>query len=85
MGLVCSEASGEVHSGENVIRSASMSPQSVVSSGADSGVDSFSDQMGDLPSIAISLCGGLTDNREITKGEQLPRIAVFSNHFGVPF
>lgn len=24
--------------------------------------------MADLPSITISLCGGLTDNREITKG-----------------
>ncbi|XP_065112466.1 phosphatidate phosphatase LPIN1 isoform X2 [Paramisgurnus dabryanus] len=36
--------------------------QSACSSGADSGVDSY-----DLPSIAISLCGGLTENREITK------------------
>ncbi|XP_031436952.1 phosphatidate phosphatase LPIN1-like isoform X2 [Clupea harengus] len=75
-----SEASGEVHSGENVIRSASMSPQSVVSSGADSGVDSFSDQMGDLPSIAISLCGGLTDNREITK-EQFQEKAISYQRF----
>ena len=49
-------------------RSASLSPQSV-SSGGDSGVDSYSDHMGDLPSIAISLCGGLTDNREISKGQ----------------
>ncbi|XP_056620098.1 phosphatidate phosphatase LPIN1 isoform X2 [Triplophysa dalaica] len=36
--------------------------QSGCSSGADSGVDSY-----DLPSIGISLCGGLTENREITK------------------
>ncbi|KAI7800229.1 putative phosphatidate phosphatase LPIN1, partial [Triplophysa rosa] len=36
--------------------------QSACSSGADSGVDSY-----DLPSIGISLCGGLTENREITK------------------
>ncbi|XP_034018140.1 phosphatidate phosphatase LPIN1 [Thalassophryne amazonica] len=42
------------------------SPQSL-SSGGDSGVDSYCDPMADLPSIAISLCGGLTDNREITK------------------
>ncbi|XP_053744215.1 phosphatidate phosphatase LPIN1-like [Synchiropus splendidus] len=47
------------------LHGASLSPQSV-SSGGDSGVDSFSDQMTDLPSIAISLCGGLSDNREIT-------------------
>ncbi|KAM3861001.1 phosphatidate phosphatase LPIN1-like [Diretmus argenteus] len=47
-------------------RSASLSPQSA-SSGGDSGVDSYCDPMADLPSIAISLCGGLTDNREITK------------------
>uniref|UniRef100_A0A673CIE1 phosphatidate phosphatase n=1 Tax=Sphaeramia orbicularis TaxID=375764 RepID=A0A673CIE1_9TELE len=44
----------------------SLSPQSI-SSGGDSGVDSYCDHMADLPSIAISLCGGLTDNREITK------------------
>ncbi|KAI1895692.1 hypothetical protein AGOR_G00108860 [Albula goreensis] len=52
---------------ESGVRSINQSPQSVGSSGMDSGVDSYSDQMGDLPSIAISLCGGLTDNREITK------------------
>lgn len=44
------------------------SPQSVDSSGMDSGVDSLSEQIGDLPHVAISLCGGLTDNREITRG-----------------
>ncbi|XP_038582894.1 phosphatidate phosphatase LPIN1-like isoform X2 [Micropterus salmoides] len=48
------------------LHSSSLSPQSL-SSGGDSGVDSFCDPMADLPSIAISLCGGLTDNREITK------------------
>ncbi|CAJ1048941.1 phosphatidate phosphatase LPIN1 [Xyrichtys novacula] len=51
------------------VRSANQSPQSVGSSGMDSGVDSLSDQMGDLPHVAISLCGGLTDNREITREE----------------
>lgn len=50
------------------VRSANQSPQSVGSSGMDSGVDSLSDQLGDLPHVAISLCGGLTDNREITRG-----------------
>ncbi|XP_068197875.1 phosphatidate phosphatase LPIN1 isoform X2 [Antennarius striatus] len=48
------------------LHSTSLSPQSL-SSGGDSGVDSNYDPMADLPSIAISLCGGLTDNREITK------------------
>uniref|UniRef100_A0A673CGQ1 phosphatidate phosphatase n=1 Tax=Sphaeramia orbicularis TaxID=375764 RepID=A0A673CGQ1_9TELE len=48
------------------LHSTSLSPQSI-SSGGDSGVDSYCDHMADLPSIAISLCGGLTDNREITK------------------
>ncbi|XP_037101047.1 phosphatidate phosphatase LPIN1 isoform X1 [Syngnathus acus] len=42
----------------------SHSPQSL-SSGGDSGVDGYGDPMGDLPSIAISLCGGLNDNKEI--------------------
>ncbi|KPP61153.1 hypothetical protein Z043_120783, partial [Scleropages formosus] len=52
---------------ENAVRSVSPSPQSIGSSGMDSGIDSFSEHLGDLPSIAISLCGGLTDNKEITK------------------
>ncbi|KAM6991774.1 phosphatidate phosphatase LPIN1 isoform 2-T2 [Tautogolabrus adspersus] len=46
--------------------STSLSPQSV-SSGGDSGVDSYCDSIADLPAITISLCGGLNDNREITK------------------
>uniref|UniRef100_A0AAY4CZK9 phosphatidate phosphatase n=1 Tax=Denticeps clupeoides TaxID=299321 RepID=A0AAY4CZK9_9TELE len=61
-------------------RSVSMSPQSVGSSGMDSGVDSYSDQMGDLPSIAISLCGGLTDNREIIT-EQFQEKAISYQQF----
>ncbi|XP_041814020.1 phosphatidate phosphatase LPIN1-like [Chelmon rostratus] len=48
------------------LHATSLSPQSV-SSGGDSGVDSYCDTMADFPSITISLCGGLTDNREITK------------------
>ncbi|XP_005687049.2 PREDICTED: phosphatidate phosphatase LPIN1 isoform X2 [Capra hircus] len=52
---------------DNGARSANQSPQSVGSSGVDSGVESTSDGLRDLPSIAISLCGGLSDNREITK------------------
>ncbi|XP_054938961.1 phosphatidate phosphatase LPIN1 isoform X2 [Physeter macrocephalus] len=55
------------HTNDNGARSANQSPQSVGSSGVDSGVESTSDSLRDLPSIAISLCGGLSDNREITK------------------
>ncbi|KAJ6652952.1 hypothetical protein lerEdw1_010280 [Lerista edwardsae] len=55
---------------ENGHRSANQSPQSVGSSGVDSGAESTSDGIRDLPSIAISLCGGLSDNKEISKGLQ---------------
>ncbi|XP_052390438.1 phosphatidate phosphatase LPIN1-like isoform X1 [Carassius gibelio] len=47
---------------EKSVRCETVSPQSMCSSGADSGVDSE-----DIPSMAISLCGGLTEEREITK------------------
>ncbi|XP_027711425.1 phosphatidate phosphatase LPIN1 [Vombatus ursinus] len=56
---------------EGAPRSASQSPQSVGSSGVDSGVESTSDGPRDLPSIAISLCGGLSDSKEITTDEFL--------------
>lgn len=52
------------------LHSSSLSPQSL-SSGGDSGVDSYCDNMADMPSIAISLCGGLNENREITTGKTI--------------
>lgn len=52
------------------VRSTNQSPLSVGSSGMDSGVDSLLDQISDLPHVAISLCGGLTDNKEITRGRK---------------
>ncbi|XP_013880489.1 phosphatidate phosphatase LPIN1 [Austrofundulus limnaeus] len=55
------------------VRSTNQSPQSVGSSGMDSGMDSLVDQISDLPHVAISLCGGLTDNKEITRDEFLER------------
>ncbi|XP_037668594.1 phosphatidate phosphatase LPIN1 isoform X2 [Choloepus didactylus] len=55
------------HGNDSGSRSANQSPHSVGSSGADSGMESPSDGTRDLPSIAISLCGGLSDHREITK------------------
>ncbi|KAK3537869.1 hypothetical protein QTP70_020954, partial [Hemibagrus guttatus] len=63
-----SDGTGLVRS-RTEMRSANQSPQSLGSSGMDSGVDSFSDQSGELPSIAISLCGGLTEDRDITREE----------------
>ncbi|XP_034736077.1 phosphatidate phosphatase LPIN1 isoform X3 [Etheostoma cragini] len=60
------------------VRSADQSP--VGSSGVDSGVDSLSDQVGDLPHVAISLCGGLTDNTEITR-EQFKERAISYQQF----
>ncbi|KAK5935077.1 hypothetical protein CgunFtcFv8_020471 [Champsocephalus gunnari] len=56
------------------VLSANQSPHSegssgMGSSGMDSGVDSLSDHIGDLPHVSISLCGGLTDNREITRDQ----------------
>ncbi|XP_031435992.1 phosphatidate phosphatase LPIN1 isoform X2 [Clupea harengus] len=74
-----SEGSGSVRGGHE-LRSANQSPQSVGSSGADSGVDSYSDQTGDPPSIAISLCGGLTDNMELTR-EQFEEKAISYREF----
>ncbi|KAJ8400296.1 hypothetical protein AAFF_G00396790 [Aldrovandia affinis] len=65
---------------EGEVRRVNQSPQSVGSSSMDSGVDSYSDQIGDLPSISISLCGGLTDNKEITK-EQFQEKAISYQQF----
>ncbi|XP_066534000.1 phosphatidate phosphatase LPIN1-like [Hoplias malabaricus] len=70
---------------ESTVRSMSMSPQSVGSSGADSGVDSYSEQTTDLPSIALSLCGGLTDSREITKEHFQEKAVSYSQFAANPF
>ncbi|XP_072714675.1 phosphatidate phosphatase LPIN1 isoform X2 [Ciconia boyciana] len=66
------------------LRSASQSPQSVGSSGVDSGVESTLDGIRDLPSIAISLCGGLTDNKEITKEEFLEHAVTYQQFVDNP-
>ncbi|XP_065586814.1 phosphatidate phosphatase LPIN1 [Cyrtonyx montezumae] len=65
-------------------RSATHSPQSFGSSGADSGVESTSDGTRDLPSIAISLCGGLTDVKEITKEEFLEHAVTYQQFVDNP-
>ncbi|XP_076011604.1 phosphatidate phosphatase LPIN1 isoform X2 [Genypterus blacodes] len=76
----CSSVKGGSELMMMAVRSASQSPQSLGSSGLDSGMDSLSDPMGDLPHVAISLCGGLTDNREITR-EQFQERAVSYQQF----
>ncbi|XP_060924272.1 phosphatidate phosphatase LPIN1 isoform X2 [Limanda limanda] len=62
------------------VRGGNQSPQSVGSSGMDSGMDSLSDPLGDMPHVTISLCGGLTDNKEITR-EQFQEKAVSYKQF----
>ncbi|XP_018409395.1 PREDICTED: phosphatidate phosphatase LPIN2 [Nanorana parkeri] len=47
--------------------SGSQSPQSVGSAAADSGTECLSDSAMDLPDVTLSLCGGLTENGEISK------------------
>ncbi|NWV01275.1 LPIN1 phosphatase, partial [Upupa epops] len=66
------------------LQSASQSPQSVGSSGVDSGAESTSDGIRDLPSIAISLCGGLSDNKEITKEEFLEHAVTYQQFVDNP-
>lgn len=50
------------------MHSGSQSPQSVGSAAADSGTECLSDSASDLPDVTLSLCGGLSENAEISKG-----------------
>uniref|UniRef100_A0A8D2DA51 phosphatidate phosphatase n=1 Tax=Sciurus vulgaris TaxID=55149 RepID=A0A8D2DA51_SCIVU len=72
------------HTSDNGARSANQSPQSVGSSGVDSGMESTSDGLRDLPSIAISLCGGLSDHREITKDAFLEQAVTYQQFVDNP-
>ncbi|XP_051984829.1 phosphatidate phosphatase LPIN2-like [Xyrauchen texanus] len=49
------------------MHSGSHSPQSVGSAAADSGTECLSDSASDLPDVTLSLCGGLSENGEISK------------------
>lgn len=52
-------------------RSESQSPQSVGSTAADSGTECLSDSAtADLSDVTLSLCGGVGENSEISKGTQ---------------
>ncbi|GCB63794.1 hypothetical protein scyTo_0013248 [Scyliorhinus torazame] len=76
----CENGTASRNWSENGAHSENQSPQTVSSSGMDSGVDTFSDTIGDLPIIAISLCGGLNDYKEITK-EQFVQHSVTYQQF----
>lgn len=66
-----SEAAAK-HWMDSGMRSGSQSPQSVGSAAADSGTECLSDSASDLPDVTLSLCGGLTENSEISKGTPTP-------------
>ncbi|GAA6106210.1 phosphatidate phosphatase LPIN2 isoform X2 [Tachysurus ichikawai] len=53
------------------------SPQSVGSAAADSGTDCLSDSTLDLPTVSLSLCGGLGDNAHVNKEKFLEHIVTY--------
>ncbi|KAM4551316.1 phosphatidate phosphatase LPIN2 isoform 2-T2 [Odontesthes bonariensis] len=57
--------------------SGSQSPQSVGSAAADSGTECLSDSASDLPDVTLSLCGGLTENAEISKERFMEHILTY--------
>ncbi|KAM9790868.1 phosphatidate phosphatase LPIN2 isoform X1 [Syngnathus typhle] len=70
------EAAGK-HWMETEICSGSQSPQSVGSAAADSGTECLSDSASDLPDVTLSLCGGLTENAEISKEKFMEHIITY--------
>ncbi|XP_043075595.1 phosphatidate phosphatase LPIN2 isoform X2 [Puntigrus tetrazona] len=65
---------GSKHWMDSGMRSGSQSPQSVGSAAADSGTECLSDSASDLPDVTLSLCGGLSENGEISKEKFLEHI-----------
>uniref|UniRef100_A0A8B9LCT9 phosphatidate phosphatase n=1 Tax=Astyanax mexicanus TaxID=7994 RepID=A0A8B9LCT9_ASTMX len=57
--------------------SGSQSPQSVGSAAADSGTECLSDSASDLPDVTLSLCGGLSENAEISKEKFMEHIITY--------
>ncbi|KAJ3595591.1 hypothetical protein NHX12_004894 [Muraenolepis orangiensis] len=57
--------------------SGSQSPQSVGSAAADSGTECLSDSAGDLPDVTLSLCGGLSENAEMSKEKFMEHIITY--------
>ncbi|XP_028284251.1 phosphatidate phosphatase LPIN2 isoform X2 [Parambassis ranga] len=71
-----SEAAAK-HWMDSEMRSGSQSPQSVGSAAADSGTECLSDSASDLPDVTLSLCGGLTENAEISKERFMEHIITY--------
>ncbi|XP_011485372.1 phosphatidate phosphatase LPIN2 isoform X3 [Oryzias latipes] len=71
-----SEAANK-HWMDSEICSGSQSPQSVGSAAADSGTECMSDSAGDLPDVTLSLCGGLSENAEISKERFMEHIITY--------
>ncbi|XP_072544223.1 phosphatidate phosphatase LPIN2 [Salminus brasiliensis] len=71
-----SEASSK-HWIDSGMRSGSQSPQSVGSAAADSGTECLSDSASDLPDVTLSLCGGLSENAEISKEKFMEHIITY--------
>ncbi|KAG8521111.1 Phosphatidate phosphatase LPIN2, partial [Galemys pyrenaicus] len=57
--------------------SGSQSPQSVGSAAADSGTECLSDSAMDLPDVTLSLCGGLSENGEISKEKFMEHLITY--------
>ncbi|XP_058250900.1 phosphatidate phosphatase LPIN2-like isoform X1 [Hemibagrus wyckioides] len=60
------------------------SPQSVGSAAADSGTDCLSDSTPDLPTVSLSLCGGLGDNAHVNKEKFLEHIVTYKQFVDHP-
>ncbi|XP_008173212.2 phosphatidate phosphatase LPIN2 isoform X1 [Chrysemys picta bellii] len=58
--------------------SGSQSPQSVGSAAADSGTECMSDSAMDLPDVTLSVCGGLSENGEISKEKFMEHIITYN-------
>ncbi|XP_060056724.1 phosphatidate phosphatase LPIN2 isoform X2 [Erinaceus europaeus] len=69
--------SGSRQWAESDTLSGSQSPQSVGSAAADSGTECLSDSAMDLPDVTLSLCGGLSENGEISKEKFMEHIVTY--------
>uniref|UniRef100_A0A671MG82 phosphatidate phosphatase n=1 Tax=Sinocyclocheilus anshuiensis TaxID=1608454 RepID=A0A671MG82_9TELE len=69
--------SGSKHWMDSGMLSGSQSPQSVGSAAADSGTECLSDSASDLPDVTLSLCGGLSENGEISKEKFMDHIITY--------
>ncbi|XP_053089206.1 phosphatidate phosphatase LPIN2 isoform X2 [Pangasianodon hypophthalmus] len=67
---------------EGCVRSGS--PQSVGSAAADSGTECLSDSTLDLPTVSLSLCGGLGDNAHVNKEKFLEHIVTYEQFVDNP-